>query len=320
MLIVRKLAGAGLTIFVIVMLGFFIFRAMPGDPERMLIGSAKGVTPEMLTQIRARWGLDRPLFPDQFISYLLSVARGDFGYSFKFRGATVLDVIGPRVMPTLLLVGIAQVIAIAAGLWIGACAGWRPGSVFDRLGSSLALGAYGMPTFWLGMVLLIVFASWLRWFPVTGLANFGNDDSIGEWSEIIRRSVLPIATVAIAQTGQYALLMRAAVVEVSKEDFVTTARAKGIGSNAVLRRHLVPNARLPIVTLISLNLGFIVAGAVTVEAVFSWPGLGLLTVEAMRARDYPVLQALFMIFAVSTVLVNMVADLLYTQLDPRVSR
>ncbi|RWO48375.1 MAG: ABC transporter permease [Mesorhizobium sp.] len=320
MFLTRKLAGAALTIFVITALGFFIFRAVPGDPERMLIGAAQGITPEVLAQIRARWGLDAPLFPDQFISYVWSVARGDFGYSFKFRGETVMGVIGPRVLPTLLFVSAAQAIAIVAGLWIGSRAGWRRGSVFDRIGSSLALAALGMPTFWLGMVLLIVFASWLRCFPVTGLANIEQADSLQQWLEIASRSVLPIATLAIAQTGQYVLLMRAAVIEVSKEDFVTTARAKGIGSQAILRRHVVPNARLPIVTLISLNVGFIVAGAITVEAVFSWPGIGLLMVEAMRARDYPVLQALFMIFAVSIVLANLVADLLYARLDPRVSR
>ncbi|MES0007842.1 ABC transporter permease [Mesorhizobium sp. M0062] len=307
-----------MTILVISALGFFIFRAMPGDPTRMLIGGAKGVTPEMLAQVRARWGLDAPLFPDQFISYLSSIVRGDFGYSFKFRGETVLGVIGPRVMPTLLLVGIAQAIAMVVGLRIGARAGWRQGSVVDRLGSSLALAAYGMPTFWLGMILLFVFAAWLRWLPVTGLANMGNNDS-NAWLEIVRRSILPVATLAIAQAGQYVLLMRAAIVEVLKEDFVTTARAKGIGSSAILRRHVVPNARLPILTLISLNVGFIVTGAITVEAVFSWPGLGLLTVEAMRARDYPVLQALFLIFAVSIVIANLTADLLYARLDPRVS-
>ncbi|KRQ02078.1 ABC transporter permease [Bradyrhizobium manausense] len=320
MFLLRKLASAILTIFVISALGFFIFRAMPGDPERMLIGAAQGITPELLAQIRARWGLDAPLFPDQFLSYILSLARGDFGYSFKFRGETVLGVIGPRMMPTLLFVGTAQVIAMVVGLWIGSRAGWRQGSILDRFGSSLALAAYGMPTFWLGMLLLIVFAAWLSWFPVTGLANIEQTNNFQQWLGIAWRSVLPIATLAIAQTGQYVLLMRAAVVEVSKEDFVTTARAKGIGSNAVLRRHVTPNARLPIVTLISLNVGFILAGAITVETVFSWPGLGLLTVEAMRARDYPVMQALFLIFAVSIVLANLVADLLYARLDPRVSR
>ncbi|MGR9258543.1 ABC transporter permease [Rhizobium leguminosarum] len=319
MLIVRKLAGAGITILVISALGFFIFRAMPGDPARMLIGGAKGVTPELLAQVRARWGLDAPLFPDQFIKYLSSILSGDFGYSFKFRGESVLSVVGPRILPTLLLVGVAQTFAIAAGLWLGARAGWKQGSLLDRLGSSLALAAYGMPTFWLGMVLLIVFSSWLGWFPVTGIAN-ASSGSRAQWLEILHRSVLPVATLAIAQAGQYVLLMRAVVLEVSTEDFVTTARAKGIGSKAILQKHVVPNARLPVVTLISLNVGFIMAGAITVETVFSWPGLGLLTVEAMQARDYPVLQALFLIFAVSMVMANLVADILYAWLDPRVSK
>jgi peptide/nickel transport system permease protein len=319
MLLVRKLAGAAITILVISALGFFIFRAMPGDPARMLIGGAKGVTPELLAQVRARWGLDAPLFPDQFIKYLSSIFSGDFGYSFKFRGEPVLSVVSPRILPTLLLVGIAQAFAITTGLWLGARAGWKQGSLLDRVGSSLALAAYGMPTFWLGMVLLIVFSSWLGWFPVTGLAN-ASGGSRAQWLEILHRSVLPVATLAIAQAGQYVLLMRAVVLEVSTEDFVTTARAKGIGSKAILQKHVVPNARLPVVTLISLNVGFIMAGAITVETVFSWPGLGLLTVQAMQARDYPVLQALFLIFAVSMVMANLVADILYAWLDPRVSK
>ena len=217
-----------------------------------------------------------------------------------------------------MLVGTAQIIAIAAGLWIGARTGWRRGSTFDHLGSSLALAAYGMPTFWLGMLFLIVFATWLNWFPVTGLANVQAEAGIERWLEIIWRSILPITTLAIAQTGQYVLLMRAAVVDIRSEEFITTAQAKGIGDRAVLRRHVVPNARLPVVTLIALNIGFVVAGAITVETVFSWPGLGLLTVEAMQARDYPVLQAVFLIFAVSIVFANLVAELLYARLDPRV--
>ncbi|MGY5795150.1 ABC transporter permease len=168
-----------LTIVVIATLGFFIFRAMPGDPVRMMIGGAKGVTPEMLAQVQARWGLNDPLFPDQFVKYLWSVVKGDFGYSFKFRGETVTHVIGPRILPTVLLVGIAQAIAIIVGLKIGANAGWRKGSTLDRFGSSIALAAYGMPTFWLGMMLLIVFASWLGWFPVTGIANISDHDGFG---------------------------------------------------------------------------------------------------------------------------------------------
>lgn len=317
-----KLVQSFLTICFILVANFLLFRVLPGDPERLLMSSPRAsISPEVLAAQRARWGLDKPLIPDQLVAYVTSTIQGDLGYSFKYRGKLVVDVIGNRIGATFLLIGVAQLIAISAGLVIGAAAGWKRGTAIDYGGTSLALVAYGTPSFWLGMVFLIIFSATLGWFPTNGMATPGiRYESLGEQVfDVGSHLVLPVVVLSLGLIGQYALLMRASLIEVLTEDYITTARAKGLSSTQVLRRHALPNARLPVVTLIALNLGFIVVGAVTVENVFSWPGIGSLTVEAMQSRDYPVLQGVFLLLSISVVVANLIADLLYSVLDPRVS-
>jgi peptide/nickel transport system permease protein len=177
-----------------------------------------------------------------------------------------------------------------------------------------------MPYFWLGMILLIIFAATLRWFPTTGMITPGADFAgpIDQVVDVARHLVLPATTVALGLIGQYSLLMRSAVTEVLAEDYVQTARAKGLKGDRILRAHILPNAMLPTVTLVAINLGYVVAGAITVEQVFSWPGLGTLTVDALRTRDYPMMSGVFLVLSISVVLANLVADMIYGLLDPRV--
>jgi peptide/nickel transport system permease protein len=317
-----KILQALITIGFILIANFLLFRVLPGDPERLLLNNPRSsVSPEALQAQKERWGLDKPLIPDQLVAYVTSTLQGDLGYSFKFRGQLVSDVIGDRIGSTLLLVGVAQVVAIVVGLSLGALAGWKRGGVADYGGTSIALIAYGTPSFWLGMVFLIIFSAGLGWFPTNGMATPGvRYENVGEQIvDMGSHLVLPMTVLALGLIGQYTLLMRASLIEVLGEDYITTARAKGLNSNQVLRRHALPNARLPVVTLIALNLGFIVVGAVTVETVFSWPGIGSLTVDAMQSRDYPVLQGIFLLLSISIVGANLIADLLYSVLDPRVS-
>jgi len=303
-----------------VILNFVLFRMMPGSPERILLGRIPNVTPEAVQGTRERWGLDKPLFPDQFISYLTSTATGDLGFSFSMRGQTVVEVLESRLWPTLLLFGLGEIIAIVVGLVLGAYSGWKRGGALDFLGNGVSLVLYATPYFLLGMGMLILFATTLHWFPTFGMNTAGRDykDIFEELGDIGRHLVLPLATVSLGLVGQYAILMRSSILDTMTEDYVTTARAKGLTEGRILRSHALPNALLPTVSLVAINLGYVVAGAITVEVVFNWPGLGTLTVDALAARDYPVLQGVFLLLSVTVVLANLAADLLYSFLDPRV--
>jgi peptide/nickel transport system permease protein len=318
--VARRLATAFVTILLIVLLNFVLFRMMPGSPERVLLGRNPGVTPELLAAKRAEWGLDKPVFPDQFVAYLAATVQGDLGYSFLARGKDVTEVLGQRLWPTLLLFGLGEIIAIVVGLALGAYTGWKRGGPVDHLGNAASLILYSMPYFLLGMGLLLVFASTLGWFPTYGMYTPGMIYATpwDQFLDLASHLVLPVATVALGLIGQYSIVMRSSVVETMSEDYVTTARAQGLTDTRVLRAHALPNALLPTVTLIAINLGYVVAGAITVEVVFNWPGLGTLTVEALSARDYPVLQGVFLLLSVSVVAFNLAADFIYGFLDPRV--
>jgi peptide/nickel transport system permease protein len=317
--IARRITQAIVTIVMIVLLNFILFRAMPGSPERVLARNPN-VTPEALAQTRQRWGLDKPLFPDQFVAYVGATATGDFGFSFVARGHAVTEIIGERLGPTVLLFGLGELIAIVVGLAIGAYAGWRRGGPVDFVGNGVSLVLYSMPYFLLGMILLLLFSSTLHWFPSFGLLSAGTryPSFVAQLVDSAAHLALPLATVSLGLIGQYSILMRSSVLDTLAEDYATTARAKGLPGGRILRHHLLPNALLPAVTLIAINLGYVVAGAITVEYVFNWPGLGRLTVDALLARDYPVLQGIFLLLGTSVVLANLVADLLYGVLDPRV--
>jgi peptide/nickel transport system permease protein len=315
----RRLAQAIVTIAAIVLLNFVLFRLMPGSPERVLLRNPN-LSPEVVQATRIRWGLDKPLIPDQLVAFVTSTLQGDLGYSFKFRGQPVTAVIADRVGPTLLLVGLGEIISAIVGIALGAFAGWRRGGLVDRIGSSLSLVLYSMPYFVIGMPLIIIFAAGLGWFPTSGMQSVGGGapSLVDGLIDLARHLALPLATVSLGLIGQYSILMRSAILETRSEDYITTARAKGLTDGRILRAHAFPNAVLPMVTLIAINLGYVIAGAITAEIVFSWPGIGTLTIAALSARDYPVLQGIFLLVAVSIVVANLIADILYGILDPRV--
>ena len=313
----RKLLQALVTIAAIIVLNFVLFRAMPGSPDRATRNPH--LTAELIAQNRARWGLDKPLFPDQLVDYIGETLTGDLGYSIKYRGQPVVDVVLEAMGPTLLLIGLGELVAIVVGLALGARSGWARGGAVDRVGNGLSLIFYSMPYFVIGMPLIIIFASGLHWFPTSGISSPGGSrDLVATLWDLGRHLVLPLTAVSLGLIGAYSILMRSSIIETRAEDYITTARAKGLRDARILRSHAFPNALLPMVTLIAINLGYVVAGAITAEIVFTWPGLGTLTVQALDARDYPLLQAIFLIVAVSVVLANLVADIVYGYLDPRV--
>jgi len=314
--ILRKLLNALVTILAIVILNFVLFRMMPGSPERQTRNP--NLRPEVIAAMRERWGLDKSI-QEQLVLYLKSTATGDLGYSIKYRGQPVTDVVLNATGPTVLLIGLGEAIAIVVGLWLGARSGWRRGGSIDRVGNALSLIFYSMPYFVIGMPLIIIFASGLGWFPTSGMTTpGGNKTPLEAVFDVGRHLVLPLTAVALGLIGAYSILMRSSIVETRSEDYITTARAKGLPDARILRSHAFPNALLPMVTLIAINLGYVVAGAITAEIVFNWPGLGTLTVQALDARDYPLLQAIFLLIAVSVVLANFAADIVYGYLDPRV--
>ncbi len=330
----RKLAQALATIFAIVLLNFVLFRMMPGSPERVLLRNPY-LSAAKIEQVKHAWGLDAPLLPvsvsisppsfsvnprNQLTSFLGSTLTGDLGYSLKFRGQPVTDVIGSRFWPTIILIGLGEIIAIFVGLAIGAYAGWRRGGLLDRIGSGISLILYSMPYFVIGMPLIVIFAAELGWFPTSGMLQVGAvyPSILDRLFDFGRHLVLPLTTISLGLIGGYSIIMRSAIIETRAEDYVTTARAKGLTDGRVLRSHAFPNAMLPMVTVIAINLGYVVAGAITAEIVFNWPGLGTLTVDALSARDYPVLQGVFLLLSVTVVIANFVADLVYAYLDPRV--
>jgi len=329
--LVRRLGVAGATILAIILFNFVLFRLMPGSPERILLRGIPNVTAERVAAIRERWGLNDPVLPvvvdadgvhlaaeNQFFKYIVATAQGDLGPSFVARGQEVRDVLAQRLGPTLLLFGLGEVIAIILGLGLGAYSGWRRGGPVDHIGNGVSLFLYATPYFLLGMMLLLVGAA-------IGLPTFGMLTAGASYSTVFDRLgdlaahlFLPLATVSLGLVGQYAIVMRSSIVETLSEDYVTTARAMGLRDGRVLRAHAIPNALLPTVSLIAINLGYVIAGAVTVEVVFNWPGLGTLTVTALEARDYPVLQGIFLLLSITVVLANLAADLVYGLLDPRV--
>jgi peptide/nickel transport system permease protein len=316
--LVNKLARAFLTIVAIMLINFVLFRAMPGSAVRLTHSPYQ--TQEQIDQQMHKLGLDQPLIPNQLVTYIQQVLSGDLGDSFKYKGQPVTQVIGDRLGPTLILIGLGEVIAIILGLLLGAYSGWRRGSAIDRIGGGIGLILYSMPYFVIGMPLIIIFAAGLGWFPTSGMFDVGAtyDSWTAQLFDFARHLVLPLATVSLGLIGGYSILMRAAIAETRAEDYVTTARAKGLTDGRILRSHAFPNAMLPMVTIIAINLGYVVGGAITAEIVFNWPGIGTLTVDALSARDYPVLQGIFLMLAVTVVLANLVADLIYGLLDPRV--
>jgi peptide/nickel transport system permease protein len=315
-----KLGGAVISLLLVVVLGFFLFRVIPGDPVKTMTRD-HATTAAQIAQFRARLGLDKPLAV-QFVDYVRDLLHGDLGTSFLY-DQPVSTLILQRLWPTVLLVGTATLIAAVLGLWLGTRAGWRRGSTFDSVNTGVALTLWSVPQFWLGLILLMVFGVGVGpipgLFPVEGMTSPDTPPGfVPQALDTAHHLVLPCLTLIAVVYAQYLLIMRSSLIEETHADYLTTARAKGLRDDQVRRRHAVPNALLPTVTLIFLNLGLVVSGAVTVEAVYSWPGLGQLMFKALQVPDLPLVQGVFITLAGAVVVMNVLAELLYRALDPRV--
>jgi peptide/nickel transport system permease protein len=321
--LVKKLAGAVLSFAVLLVIGFVIFSLMPSDPLETLT-RGRPTSAAQLAFLRKQLGLDQPAI-ERFASFAWNMVQGHLGYSWQFQ-EPVATLVGQRLGPTLLLTGSAMVVSAIAGLWLGIRSGWRPGSLLDRAASGVSLAFWSVPTFWLGLILLaglsVGFGPVPALFPAGGMSTPGTAGGLAPSHilDVVRHLVLPCLTLSLVIFAQYVAIMRSSVIDELGNPYLLTARAKGLRDAEVRRRHAVPNALLPTVTVIFLQLGGLVTGAITVEAVYSWPGLGYLTYQALQIPDLPLLEGTFIVFSASVIVMNMLADIAYRYLDPRVRR
>lgn len=311
-----KVAAAILTLVFVIIFNFFLFRVM-GDPTTQLARLPRA-TPEEITKLQAQYGLDKPLI-GQFTDNVADTARLDLGISQRSR-RPVWDEIKDALPWTLLLVGTGTLIATLLGSWMGVIAATRRGQKSDDALLGFSLFTYASPEYWIGIILILVFAVWIPIFPSGLQMTPGVDFSsfFAQAADVAKHLVLPATAMTLMLLGQYFLIMRSSMVDVLTEDFITVKRATGMRWDRVVRRHAVPNALLPLVTLSAIQFGAVVGGAITIETIFSWPGLGELTFQAINDKDYPVLQGTFLVFSFGVILANLAADILYFYLDPRV--
>jgi ABC-type dipeptide/oligopeptide/nickel transport system permease component len=319
----RKVAAAVVSFAVLLVVGFVIFSLMPADPVATLTRGRPTSAKQMAFLIK-QLGLNQPVW-ERFGHFVANTLQGHLGYSWQFQ-APVASLIAQRLWPTLLLMGSSTIISVVLGMWLGIHSGWRPGSLLDRTSTGSAITLWSVPTFWLGIILLVVFASGFgpipALFPAGGMATPGTAGglTLAHILDVARHLVLPCLTLVLVVFAQYQMIMRSSMIDEMGNPYLLTARAKGLRDAEVRQRHAVPNALLPSVTLIFLQVGTMISGAITVETVYSWPGLGFLTFQALQIPDLPLLEGTFIVFAASVIVFNLLADLFYRYLDPRVRR
>ncbi len=316
--VVRRIINSIILVLGAIVFNFFVFRLMPGDPVAILISGQIQGREEMAAAIRALWGLDQPLHV-QFVQYLVNMLTFNFGISFTEGYRPVIDSIAARLPNTLLLMGTAAIITIIMGIITGIAAASKRGGSFDMGMVVTALTFYSIPTFWLGMMFILIFGFYIPLFPMSGtVARPIPEDPLAYAFSVGHHLFLPAITLALVSYGGYMLVMRNTLIDVLTEDYIVTARAKGVDERTVLYKHALRNAILPLVTMIALTFGFLITGATLTETVFNWYGLGRLIFDSVIAHNYPVLQAIFYIMALTVIIANFIADILYGFLDPRV--
>lgn len=333
--LLEKLGWAVGTILFVLVLNFFLFRVLPGDPARAGTRDPR-LKQESIEALRMRFGLDKPVIncfdsinplklgdcavnplDTQFFIYIGNLLTGDLGISYH-TNRPVSEMLAERLWNTILLIGAGQILAIFVGMALGLFAAWKARTAIDLSALGVSLFAWSLPTFWLSILLL--FWGSTHGLPIGGKATPGMAFApfLTRAGDIFQHMILPTVAYTFVYMGEYTLIMRSSLLDVLSEDYILTAKAKGLSLFQILKDHALKNAMLPLVTVIAINLGFTVAGAVQIETVFSWPGLGGAVFEAVSRRDYPVLQGAFLLIAVSVILANLIADLTYAYLDPRI--
>jgi len=333
--LLKKIAWSIFTILFVIILNFFLFRVLPGDPARAGIRDPR-LKKEAVEMLRVRFGLDKPVIncfdslnpikigscsvnplDTQFFIYFRNLFQGELGISYH-SNRPVADVLTERLWNTVLLIGAGQILSIVIGVIFGVFAAWKARTAVDYTSVVTSLLVWSLPTFWLAIILLFWGSN--HGLPLAGKSTPGSSSLplLKQWADIGWHMLLPTLTYTIVYMGEYTLIMRSSLMDVLSEDYILTAKAKGLSTFQILKDHAIKNAMLPLVTIIAINLGFTVAGAIQIEAVFSWPGLGGAIFEAVGRRDFPILQGAFLLIAITVILANFLADLTYSFLDPRV--
>jgi peptide/nickel transport system permease protein len=311
-----KVLASLATLLFVICFNFFLFRVVESDPVANLY-RGRNLSASQRAELTKQFGLDKSTGA-QFVAYLEQTATLNFGRSYT-NNQPVWDEIKRKAGPTIALVGISAVLSGVLGILLGIAAAWRRRTKTDYSVTGFSIATYSMPDFWLGMILLTTLAVGLGLFPVGGLVDPASTATgIPKLVDQAQHMFLPALTLTLAYLGEYAIVMRSSLLDTMREDYLVLARAKGLRDVLVRNRHAVPNALLPVVALLAINFGFVLSGAIAVEAIFSWPGLGLASYEALKGPDLPTLQGLFLVFSAAVIFFNFVADLLYAYLDPRV--
>ena len=316
----RLLQGLALVLAVVV-LNFVLVHAAPGDPVETIAGASGGMSPELMAELRTQYGLDKPLVV-QLGVYLGKVLRGDLGYSYFFN-LPVLDMIGERVPATLLLVLSAVTSAFVIGTTLGVLSSRKPNGMLSQFITVLSMIGFAAPVFWMGIMLVILFASVIPILPVSGMraadaSSGGRFFDIKDVLDVMHHLVLPTLTLGLVYLAQYSRLARSSMLDVLGSDFIRTARAKGLADGVVLYKHALRNALLPVVTVLGLQFGNVMAGAILVETVFNWPGLGRLAFESVLRRDYPTILGVLLFSSIVVIVMNLLTDFAYRLIDPRI--
>lgn len=313
--IIRRLLIAIPSLLGISVILFSVLAMAPGDPFEEL-ATNPAIPPEVRQALRAKFGLDDPVW-QRYVHWLSAMVQGDWGFSFQSR-MDVDKLILQRLPVTLIVIGASQILAISVAIPVGVLAAVRPYSIFDQVASTFAMIGFSLPTFFTGLVLILIFSIQLDWLPFVYRADVNATGWAFYW-EHIKQSIMPVIVLGLAQAGTLVRFMRSSVLDVIRLDYVTTARSKGIGERKVLIRHVVRNALIPVVTLVALQLPAVFGGAIVTEQIFRVPGIGSLLIAAILANDTPVVMGVTFVFACLVVLFNLIADILYGWLDPRIS-
>ncbi len=313
----QRLFKAAVILFCIVLINFTLIRAAPGDPASVMAGEAGAADPEYVERLRERFGLNEPL-PQQMATYVAAVFQGDLGFSYR-ENQPVSSLIMERLPATLLLTVTAFVFALAMGVLLGTLAAMNVGRWSDTAITTLALISYATPLFWLGLMLILLFSVQLGWLPSFGFESIGREGiGLARALDVGRHLILPVLTLGLFYMAVYTRLTRSSILEVHQMDFVKTARSKGVSERNVMTHHILRNAILPVITFAGFQAGHLIGGSILVETVFAWPGIGRLAFNALLQRDYQVLLGVFVVTSILVLLFNIVTDLIYTLVDPRI--
>lgn len=314
---VRKRIFTGiLTILFSFVLTFFLIRFAPGDPIRVLAGK-ENPNPEMIEHLTKRYGLDQPVSV-QFKNYIRNIFKGDFGYSYM-NNESVVDIVKAKIVPTILLTLTASLLSVIIGTLLGILAGRKAGSQTDKVLCTISYGIDAIPSFWLGLILILIFSSKLKILPTSGMYDMREDyEGFRKVLDVIEHMVLPVATLVIIQVPIYFRICRSSILQTMDEDFVMTLRATGMSEKKIFNKYILRNALIPIITTFSMSIAFLISGVALIEIVFAWPGMGRVIMNAIKNRDYPVLTGIYLMISISITVVMILTDILYGIIDPRI--